>query len=155
MPDAVDEKSRRAVYAAAYAAHEIATHLVAVLGRLKSVPQGGFGKPELLGDQENRRDAQPALVLNEHVTHIPEQSCRSGELGGFRSDLGVRMHFSQREMTKNESPASAEGQLDLIDDRICQPAMRAFIVAVFDKSEVVRQFQQIKWTTCLGLAREW
>ena len=70
MPDSVDEKSRRTVYAAAYAAHKIATHLVPVLARLKSVPQVGFGKPELFGDQENRRDAQPALVLKEHVRFL-------------------------------------------------------------------------------------
>ena len=109
MPDFVDEKSRRAVYAAAYAAHKIATHLVPELARLKSVPQVGFGKPELFGDQENRRDAQPALVLKERVMHIPEQACRAGELGAFGSDLGVRMHFGQGEVTKNESQASAEG----------------------------------------------
>jgi hypothetical protein len=79
------------------------------LARLKSVPQVGFGKPELFRDQENRRDAQPALVLKERVMHIPEQACRAGELGAFGSDLGVRMHFGQGEVTKNESQASAEG----------------------------------------------
>ena len=58
MPHPVDEKCRRAIYAAAYAAHEVAAHVISVLARLKRIPQGCLGKPELSADQENCRNAQ-------------------------------------------------------------------------------------------------
>jgi hypothetical protein len=38
-------------------------------------------------------------------------------------------------MAKHKPQASAEGQLNLIDDGMCRRAMLAFIVAVFDKSD--------------------
>src|ERR1700688_536308 len=62
MPQTVDEKRRRAVYTAAYAAQEIVAHLASELAGLERVPQRGFGKPEIFADQENRCHAQPALV---------------------------------------------------------------------------------------------
>jgi hypothetical protein len=78
------------------------------------------------------RNAQSALVLKERIVHIPEQACCAGELGAFCGDLGVRVHFGQREMPKDEPDAPTEGQLNLTDDGICQRSMRAFIVAVFN-----------------------
>ena len=110
MAYAIDEKRRCAIYAAAYATHEIAAHLISVLARLKSIPYGCFGKPKLCADQEDRSNAQPALVFEQGIVHIPEQSRRAGELRAFGRDLGVRVYFGQREMPVNEPHASAKGQ---------------------------------------------
>jgi hypothetical protein len=42
---------------------------------------------------------------------------------------------SGEKITENEPHASLKMQLNLIDDRICQRAMRAFIIAVFNKRD--------------------
>jgi hypothetical protein len=52
-------------------------------GPSQGIPHCYFGKPELFGDQEDRRYAQPALVRKEGVMHLPEQPGRAGELGAF------------------------------------------------------------------------
>jgi hypothetical protein len=114
-------------------AHEIAAHLVSELARLKRIAHGCFGNPELRADRENRGDAQPALVFEQGIVHIPKQPRCAGELRAFGSDLGMRVYFGQREMTENKPHASTKGQLNVIDDGMCPRAMRTFIVAVFDK----------------------
>ena len=76
MPHTVDEEGRCAIYAAAYAAHKVAVYVISVLARLKGTPQRCFGKPQLFANQEDRRNAQSALVLKERIVHIPEQACQ-------------------------------------------------------------------------------
>ena len=98
MAYAIDEKRRCAIYAAAYATHEIAAHLISVLARLESIPHGRFGKPKLCADQEDCCNAQPALVFEQGIVHIPEQSRRAGELRAFGGDLSMGVYFGQGKM---------------------------------------------------------
>jgi len=44
VPHTVDEKGRRAIHAAAYAADKIVAHFISVLTGLKNIPHGCFGK---------------------------------------------------------------------------------------------------------------
>jgi hypothetical protein len=44
VPHTVDEKGRRAIHAAAYAADKIVAHFISVLAGLKNIPHGCFGK---------------------------------------------------------------------------------------------------------------
>jgi hypothetical protein len=70
--------------------------------------------------------------------HIPEHAGCASELGAFGGDVGMRMRFVLREMTKSEPYASAKGQFNLIDDRICQRAMRASMTGFPLRSESLR-----------------
>jgi hypothetical protein len=76
------------------------------------MPHPRPGESQFCADHEDRGNAQPALVFEKSVVHIPEHSGCAGELGTFGGDLGVRVHFGQREMTKSEPHASAKGQFN-------------------------------------------
>jgi hypothetical protein len=55
MPHTVDEKGRRAIHAAAYAADKIVAHFISVLAGLRNVPHGCFGKALALPLRRLRR----------------------------------------------------------------------------------------------------
>jgi hypothetical protein len=55
------------------------------LAGLESIPHGRFGKPEFFADQEDRRDAQPALIFKQRIVHVPEHGRCVGELGAFET----------------------------------------------------------------------
>jgi hypothetical protein len=44
-----------------------------------ALQHGRFGKPELRADQKNRGDAQPALIFEQGIVHIPKQPRCAGE----------------------------------------------------------------------------
>ncbi|MCS3928833.1 hypothetical protein M2175_003864 [Bradyrhizobium elkanii] len=107
-PHTIYEEGRGSVHAATYVAHKSQCTLFRYLARLQGIPHCYFGKPELFGEQEDHRYAQPALVRKESVMHLSEWPGRAGELGAFASDLGVRMHFGQGKTTEDEPHPPAE-----------------------------------------------
>jgi hypothetical protein len=108
MPHTVDKEGRRAIHAAAYAAHKIAAYLILELARFQNILQGCFGKAEPCTDQERLSRCSAGSGFKEGIVHIPKQSRRAGELSAFSGDLGVRAYFDQREMTENEPHATAK-----------------------------------------------
>jgi hypothetical protein len=55
VPHTVDEKGRRAIHAAAYAADKIVAHFISVLAGLRNIPHGCFGKALALPLRRLRR----------------------------------------------------------------------------------------------------
>jgi hypothetical protein len=60
---------------------------------------------------------------------------RAREFGAFGSALGIGMNLRQRKMTEDESQLAGEVLAHGVDDRMREPAMRTFIVAVFDQRD--------------------
>src|SRR6266550_988175 len=130
MTNAVDEEGGRSVDAAANAAEEIIAHPGGVTvfreilrERLELYPDGAR-----VGEQVLR--AEPILMLEDHVVHLPEAvpgSCCFGCVGGLER---MRVDLAQGEVAIGEAEVVAERRLQRLHDGIRRAAERAFVVAV-------------------------
>src|SRR5947208_3489643 len=135
MTNAVDEKGRGSVDAAANAAEEILAHSggVAVFRkilrkRLELYPYRARVGQQVLG-------AEPILMVEDHVVHLPEavlRSCCYGRLGGLER---MRVDLAQREVSVGEAKVVAERLLQRLHDGMRRAAERALVVAVLDEGD--------------------
>ena len=92
-------------------------------------------KSECSSEREQERQAEAILVLVDAVVHLPEPAMRARKLGTLGGGFGIGMDLSHRKMAKDKSQPLAEMLLDKLDDRMRQPAIPAFVVAVFDQRD--------------------
>src|ERR1700742_2236044 len=64
---------------------------------------------------------------------FPEAAVKAGVFGSLGRCFGKFMDFRQREMAKRESEARPEIPLHSFDDRVGAAAIRALVVAIFEK----------------------
>jgi hypothetical protein len=135
MPDAVDEKGRRAVDAAAYAAHKIAAHLFLYWPVSSAFRRAVSGSPssapirKIVGMLSLLWFSKRASCLSQNRPAAPESSALSAAISacGCISVTG--------KWRKTNCGASLKKQLHLVDDGMRHPAMRAFVIAVFNKRD--------------------
>src|SRR5580765_1222872 len=75
------------------------------------------------------------LMLVDRVVHFPESALRGGSLRGLCRVLGVWMALAEREVPKHEAELRSKTPLNFLDDGVRPPAMRAFVVAVFNQRD--------------------
>ena len=60
---------------------------------------------------------------------------RASEFCSLGGGFGMRMGLTEGKMAKDDPQLSGEALPHCIDDRMCEPAVRAFVVAVFDQRD--------------------
>src|SRR5216683_3299836 len=70
------------------------------------------------------------LMLKEGVMHLPELSLGGGSFCGLRRMLGMGVALGQGEVPEDKAQPVAQPSLDLLDDGIGLPTIRALIIAV-------------------------
>ncbi len=79
--------------------------------------------------------AEPVLVGEQLLVHLPERALRARRLRGLSRELGVWMHVGERQMAPHVPDLIAEGREQLADHRLRLPAVRALEVAVFEQRD--------------------
>jgi hypothetical protein len=75
-------------------------HSISVLACLQGIRIAISGSPSSSAIRKIVGMLSLLWFAKKSVMHLPEQPGRARELRAFGGDLGVPMHFSQREMTK-------------------------------------------------------
>ncbi len=139
---AVDEKRGRGPHAALRAAVDVLVHplQVNVLLHLVVVAiQVQLGLQRVL---PQARGLQVQLVLEEEIVHLPELALRARRLGGLGRELGVRMHFHERELPEHEAHPVPEVLEQHFHGGISLAARRALEIPVFDDGHFRRRRPQ-------------
>jgi hypothetical protein len=115
MAHAVNEEGRRAIDAAADAAHKMLTH-----ARRIDMPGDLAGKAGDIEAETGRiLDQMVALkgilMLEQQIVHVPELALYSGRLCGFCRVLSMRVDHGQREVTKDAAQAGAQELSQVLD----------------------------------------
>ena len=76
--------------------------------------------------------AQPPLVLEQHVVHLPEPVLGTGRLGGLGGLVRMRVDLTQWKVSVGEPEIVAECLLQRLRDGMSRAAVRALVVAVLD-----------------------
>ena len=102
----------------------------------------------LAADAPPRLHLQGVTALGDNglpAVHELSLAVRPGEFGSLRGRFRVRVRLAQREMPKDKSQPRPKVLLDQLDDRMCQSAIRAFVVAILDQRHrrVVRTLHMI------------
>ena len=141
VADAVDEERRGARHVAEVGAVDVARHarstdvVFDVVGKARNV------EVELAGVADQISHRQCILMLKEQVVHLPEGALGVGRFGGLSSELCVRVHVGQREMTPHVTDVAKLRQ-QFAHDRFGLPAVRAFEVAILKQ-----RHQRLMWAT--------
>ncbi len=73
------------------------------------------------------------LIFKKQIVHFPETVLRCRGFGGFRRVDGVGMRVGQGKIAKSETQLFAKTLLDFFHDGIGLAAIRALVIAVFQK----------------------
>src|SRR6266404_8360243 len=73
------------------------------------------------------------LVLEQEVVHLPKLSLNASRFGSLGRVLRMRMRIDHWKIAKDKAEAIPQAFLNLLYGWISVPAVRAFIIAVFDQ----------------------
>jgi hypothetical protein len=93
---------------------------------------------------------QVFLVFENNIVHLPKLSLYPGGLGRYGGMHGIGVGVSQWEITKYEFQVLSQLSLDIFDQRVGAPAMRALIIAILHQfyRGVLRALDMIPGVHC-------
>ena len=104
-----------------------------------------MSRPRVARVADQVTEGQRALVVHQHVVHLPERALRGGGLGRLGGQLRVLVDVGQRQVPEDEAQL-AELADQLADGGLGLPAVGALEVAVLDQGDQRVLFGPRMWS---------
>ena len=91
-------------------------------------------EPDLRRVPDDVADLKRALVVHQHVVHLPELALDGRRLGGLGGQLRVRVDLGERQVPEDETQLAVLADHPA-DGGLCLPAVRALEVTVLDEGD--------------------
>src|SRR5690349_8639810 len=133
VTDSVDEERRRAGHTAGDARHRVPADLPLDRVRADVLDEPVDVETDRARVEQETRRVERVLVGEEHRVHRPEPPLEPGRLCSLRRRERMGVDLDEREVSEDERQVVRVPPPEVLDDRVCLSAVRAFEVAVLDQ----------------------